>query len=101
MVCLSFEPTAAGWWAQTIPRSYGGRLTLNFFSDINSWNSLSTRKISFNEKAETLWFQFTWEMQLGWWESDMKSRRNIKLKHRNRRKSSRPDSMNACYSIKL
>ena len=24
MVCLGFEPGAAGWWAETKPRSYGG-----------------------------------------------------------------------------
>ena len=23
-MCLGFEPGAAGWWAQTKPRSYGG-----------------------------------------------------------------------------
>ena len=39
MVCLGFEPRAAGWWAQTKPRSYGDRPILrkfilyNFFSN--------------------------------------------------------------------
>ena len=26
MVCLGFEPGAAGWWAQMKPRSYGGHM---------------------------------------------------------------------------
>ena len=30
MDCLGFEPGAAGWWAQTIPRSYGGHTNLKF-----------------------------------------------------------------------
>ena len=30
MVCLGFEPGVAGWWAQTIPQSYGGRPMCDF-----------------------------------------------------------------------
>ena len=41
MVCLGFEPGAAGWQAQTKPRSYGGQsLTLRlqlFYDDIGHW----------------------------------------------------------------
>ena len=44
MVCLGFEPRAAGWKAQTKPRRYGCRLTHCLF--VNSkilvkWNELS------------------------------------------------------------
>ena len=32
MVCLGFEPGAAGWKVQTNPLSYGGTPTVNVFA---------------------------------------------------------------------
>ena len=33
MVCLRFEPGAAGWWLQTKPRSYDGPHIIGYVKD--------------------------------------------------------------------
>ena len=55
MMCLGFEPGAAGWYAQMKPRSYGGRPSLiSFWLTMerlcqNIWFRIKT----LNETAET------------------------------------------------
>ena len=53
MVCLAFKPRAAGWQAQTKPRSYGGRPSLKFFYDIDSRFVTLTNHVQFCFRLQT------------------------------------------------
>ena len=47
MVCWGFEPGAAGWQAQTKPRSYGGHHVENFFHCYNWFNFEKNNLLSY------------------------------------------------------
>ena len=59
MECMGFEPAAAGWWAQTKPRSYDRRHFKGFYVCKNE------RLTSTMETASAIWTRNPLQMNTG------------------------------------